>query len=58
MGFLELVSQDNSSPLYYGAMFSVHAALVLILAFVLCHKLTNEALADLLSLLNILVINQ
>jgi len=47
---------DLESPLYSGAPVTMYAALLLILAFVLNHNLTNEALADLLSLLNIVLV--
>ena len=47
---------DLESPLYPGAPVTMYAALLLILAFVLNHNLTNEALADLLSLLNCLLL--
>ncbi len=41
------------APLYPGATVTTHATLLLLLAFVQCHNRTSEALADLLSLLNV-----
>lgn len=43
-------------PLYPGASLTVHTTLLLILAFVLSHNLTNQALSDLLSLLNVILL--
>ena len=42
-------------PLYREAPVSLHATLILILAFLLAHNITKEALADLLTLLNTLL---
>ena len=50
----ETQSSQLNTPLYPGASISLHAALILILAFVVNHKLSNEALEDLLSLLGTL----
>ena len=47
---------DLNSPLYTGAPITLHAILLLILAFALSHKLTQEALTDLLSLINEIII--
>ncbi len=44
------------TPLYPEASFSLHVALILILAFVVNHKLSNEALEDLLSLIGTLLL--
>lgn len=55
------VHEDHSHPdpgscLYTGAPLTVHAALLLIMAFVIRHNLTNAALTDLLTLLNMLLL--
>ena len=43
---------DLNVPLYPGAKITLHLALLLILAFTLSHKISNEAIEDLLSLLH------
>ena len=47
---------DLSSPLYAGTPTTLHATVLLILAFPLSHKLTQEALTDLLLLINEIII--
>ena len=37
-----------SDPLYPGASITVSVTMTLLLAFIVCHKLTNEAISDLL----------
>ena len=49
---------DLDSPLYPGAPVTLHATLILILAFVLSHNITKDALADLLSLLNMVLLGK
>ncbi len=46
----QLSDLQLNTPLYPGAKVTLHIALLLILAFSLCHKISNEALEDLLSL--------
>ena len=48
-----LHKRDND-PLYPGATITVKITMILMLAFVTRHKLTNEAISDLLYLLNII----
>ena len=44
----------DNDPLYPGATITVKITMILMLAFVTRHKLTNEAISDLLYLLNII----
>ncbi len=44
------------SPLYGNAPVTLYATLLLILAFSISHKLTKDALSDLLSLLNVIIL--
>ena len=50
----EGLHKHDNDPLYPGATITVKITMILILAFVTRHKLTNEAISDLLYLLNIL----
>ena len=43
---------DHNDPLYAGAGITVGVAMTLLLAFIVHHKLTNEAIADLLYLID------
>ena len=50
----EGIRKHDDDPLYPGASITVKVTMILILAFVTRHKLTNEAISDLLYLLNII----
>ena len=50
----ERLHNDDDTPLYAGAPVTIKITMILILAFVTRHKLTNEAISDLLYLLNII----
>lgn len=50
----ECLHNDDDTPLYPGAPVTIKITMILILAFVTRHKLTNEAISDLLYLLNII----
>ena len=39
---------DDSTPLYAGASITVNVTMILLLAFAIRHRLTNEAISDLL----------
>ena len=43
---------EYDEPLYPGAAITVSIAMTLLLAFIVCHKLSNEAIADLLYLID------
>ena len=47
-------SQAADAPLYPGASITVNVTMLLLLAFTVRHKLTNEAIADLLYLIDII----
>ena len=49
-----LHNNDDDTPLYAGAPVTIKITMILILAFVSRHKLTNEAISDLLYLLNMI----
>jgi len=42
----------NDTPLYAGVSITVNVTMVLLLAFAVRHKLTNEAISDLLYLIH------
>ena len=50
----EGLHKHDNDPLYPGATITVKITMILMLAFVTRHKLTNEAISDLLYLLNII----
>ena len=52
----EIQNPNLDKALYPGTSISLHVALVLILAFVVNHKISNEALEDLLSLVSALIL--
>ena len=43
---------NDDTPLYPGASITVNVTMILLLAFAVRHKLTNEAISDLLYLIN------
>ena len=43
---------NDNTPLYPGASITVNVTMILLLAFAVRHKLTNEAISDLLYLIN------
>jgi len=45
---------DHDEPLYTGAAITVGVVMTLLLAFIVCHKLTNEAISDLLYLIDLI----
>ena len=48
----EQEANEYNEPLYPGAAITVSIAMTLLLAFIVCHKLSNEAIADLLYLID------